>query len=167
VPIWVAAAAPKSSQYVGEAADGFITTSGKPRELYTDTLIPAVAEGAKRVGRSLDDIEMMLEVKLSFAPTMEQARSDCNFWAPLALPAEMKKDVHDPVELGRIADEHLDLAPSRFIVTTDAEEAVERIAGYYELGFHHLVFHAPGADQESFLRRFASEIAPRLRDRLS
>ena len=38
----IAAAAPKSSHYVGEAADGFITTSGKPSTLYTDTLIPAV-----------------------------------------------------------------------------------------------------------------------------
>ncbi|MEO9176963.1 MAG: TIGR03557 family F420-dependent LLM class oxidoreductase [Gaiellales bacterium] len=167
VPIWIAAAAPKSSHYVGEAADGFITTSGKPRELYTDTLIPAVTAGAESVGRSIDDIELMLEVKLSYAPTMEQARSDCSFWAPLALPAEMKKDIHDPVELGRIADEHLDLAPSRFIATTDPEEAVERILGYYELGFHHLVFHAPGADQEGFLRRFAADIAPPLRDRAS
>lgn len=167
VPIWVAAAAPKSSRYVGEAADGFITTSGKPSTLYTDTLIPAVSAGAESVGRSIGDLELMLEVKLSFAPTIEQARSDCNFWAPLALPAELKKDVHDPVELGRLADEHLDLAPSRFICTTDPEEAVERIASYYDLGFHHLVFHAPGADQEGFLRRFAAEIAPRLRERLS
>ena len=109
----------------------------------------------------------MLEVKLSYAPTMDEARSACNFWAPLALPAEMKKDVHDPVELGRIADEHLDLAPSRFICTTDPDEAVERIAAYYDLGFHHLVFHAPGDDQERFLRSFARDIAPRLRTRLS
>jgi coenzyme F420-dependent glucose-6-phosphate dehydrogenase len=165
VPIWVAAAAPKSSHYVGEAADGFITTSGKPRTLYTDTLMPAVSAGAESAGRSIGDIELMLEVKLSYAPTMEQARSACNFWAPLALPAEMKKDVHDPVELGRIADEHLDLAPSRFICTTDPEEAVEQILSYYELGFHHLVFHAPGHDQERFLRSFAADIAPRLRER--
>jgi coenzyme F420-dependent glucose-6-phosphate dehydrogenase len=165
VPIWIAAAAPKSSHYVGEAADGFITTSGKPRALYTETLIPAVSAGAESVGRSIGDIELMLEVKLSYAPTMEQARTDCNFWAPLALPAEMKKDVHDPIELERLADENLELAPSRFINTTDPEEAVEQILGYYELGFHHLVFHAPGADQEGFLRRFASDIAPRLRER--
>jgi coenzyme F420-dependent glucose-6-phosphate dehydrogenase len=165
VPIWIAAAAPKSSHYVGEQGDGFITTSGKPATLYTDTLLPAVRAGAESAGRSIDDIELMLEVKLSYAPTLEQARSGCNFWAPLALPAEMKKDVHDPVELERLADEHLDLAPSRFIVTTDPEDAVEQILSYYELGFHHLVFHAPDDDQEGFLRRFASDIAPRLRER--
>lgn len=167
VPIWVAAAAPKSSHYVGEAADGFITTSGKPSTLYTDTLIPAVTAGAESVGRSIGEIELMLEVKLSYAPTMDEARSACNFWAPLALPAELKKDVHDPVELERLADANLELAPSRFICTTDPEEAVERIAAYYDLGFHHLVFHAPGDDQEAFLRSFAADIAPRLRDRLS
>ncbi len=165
VPIWIAAAAPKSSHYVGEAGDGFITTSGKATTLYTDTLIPAVSAGAESTGRSIDDLEMMLEVKLSYAPTIGQARGDCNFWAPLALPAEMKKDIHDPIELGRIADEHLDLAASRFIVATDPEDAVEQILSYYLLGFHHLVFHAPGEDQEGFLRRFASDIAPRLRDR--
>ncbi len=78
----------------------------------------------------------------------------------------MKQGVDDPVELERLADEHLDLAPSRFIVTPDPDEAVERILGYRELGFHHLVFHAPGADQEGFLRRFARDLAPRLRDRV-
>ncbi len=75
VPIWIAAAAPKSSHYVGEAADGFITTSGKPSTLYTDTLIPAVSAGAESVGRSIGDIELMLEVKLSYAPTMDEART--------------------------------------------------------------------------------------------
>jgi coenzyme F420-dependent glucose-6-phosphate dehydrogenase len=167
VPIWVAAAAPKSSHYVGETADGFITTSGKPRTLYTDTLLPAVSAGADSAGRSLGDLELMLEVKLSYAPTLEEARAACAFWAPLALPAELKKDVDDPVELERLADEHLDLAPSRFICTNDPEEAVERIAEYRELGFHHLVFHAPGDDQEAFLRSFTADIAPLLRTRLS
>jgi coenzyme F420-dependent glucose-6-phosphate dehydrogenase len=165
IPIWLASAAPKSSHYAGAVGDGWITTSGKPRELYTDTLLPAIREGAESAGRTLDDLELMLEVKLSYAPSIEGARSDCAFWAPLALPADLKKDVHDPVELGRIADEHLDLAPSRFICTTDPDEAVERILGYYEMGFHHLVFHAPGEDQEGFLRRFAADIAPRLRER--
>jgi coenzyme F420-dependent glucose-6-phosphate dehydrogenase len=78
----------------------------------------------------------------------------------------MKQGVDDPVELERIADEHLDLAPSRFIVTSDPDEAVERILAYRELGFHHLVFHGPGADQEGFLRRFARDLAPRLRDQV-
>ena len=54
-------------------------------------------------------------------------------------------------------------AASRWIVTTDPEEVVERVAPYVELGFRHLVFHAPGPDQARFLRLFGEQVAPRLR----
>ena len=42
--------------------------------------------------------------------------------------------------------------PSRWIVSTDPDEQVERIRPYVELGFRHLVFHAPGPDQARFLQ---------------
>jgi coenzyme F420-dependent glucose-6-phosphate dehydrogenase len=54
-------------------------------------------------------------------------------------------------------------AASRWIVSDDPDEHIERIAPYIELGFTHLVFHAPGPDQERFLRLYAKEILPRLR----
>jgi coenzyme F420-dependent glucose-6-phosphate dehydrogenase len=164
VPIYIAAGGPRAARYVGRAGDGFVTTSGKDPALYADSLLPAVREGAAEAGRSLDGFEMMLEVKLSYAPDVEQARTDTHFWAPLALPGEVKQDVHDPVELERIADENLDRAPSRFIVTNDPDEVVEGVRPYVDLGFTHLVFHAPGEDQEGFLDRFAAEVAPRLRE---
>ena len=38
--------------------------------------------------------------------------------------------------------------------------------GYYvDLGFDHLVFHAPGPDQERFIRLYAEHVLPRLRRR--
>jgi coenzyme F420-dependent glucose-6-phosphate dehydrogenase len=40
---------------------------------------------------------------------------------------------------------------------------VERIGRYVELGFNHLVFHAPGPDQARFLKRFGEQLVPRLR----
>ena len=33
---------------------------------------------------------------------------------------------------------------SRFIVSTDPDEHVEKIWEYVDMGFRHLVFHAPG-----------------------
>ncbi len=164
-PIYVAAAAPLASRYAGATADGFITTSGKPQELYTEKLLPALSEGAEKAGRTLADLDLMMEIKLSYHPDLEQAKSDCDFWAPLALPAELKHGVEDPVELERLS-KHPDIDPtSRFICTNDPDEAVEKIAPYVEMGFRHLVFHAPGADQAGFLDRFAADLAPRLHDR--
>jgi coenzyme F420-dependent glucose-6-phosphate dehydrogenase len=56
-------------------------------------------------------------------------------------------------------------AASRWIVSTDPDEQVERIRYYVDLGFNHLVFHAPGCDQERFIRLYAEQILPRLRRR--
>jgi len=64
----------------------------------------------------------------------------------------------------RLADElPVERTASRFIVSTDPDEHVSQIKRYLDLGFNHLVFHAPGPDQERFLRLYGDEILPRLR----
>ena len=66
----------------------------------------------------------------------------------------------------RLADAlPIERTASRWIVSDDPDEQVERIAPYVELGFTHLVFHAPGPDQERFLRQYAEDVLPRLRAR--
>src|SRR5918994_792391 len=52
VPIYVAASGPTAARLAGRLGDGFICTSGKARELYTETLLPAVAEGLEKAGRA-------------------------------------------------------------------------------------------------------------------
>ncbi len=165
VPILVAAAGPRAARFAGALGDGFITTSGKDPALYAETLLPAVAEGREQAGREGEGYERLMEVKVSYDHDRARALADCRFWAPLALPAEAKRDVHDPVELERLADAEDVHAESRFIVSDDPEETVEAIGRYVELGFGHLVFHAPGEDQERFLRLFAADVLPRLRER--
>jgi coenzyme F420-dependent glucose-6-phosphate dehydrogenase len=72
--------------------------------------------------------------------------------------------VEDPVEMQRLADAlPADRTASRFIVSDDAEEHVAAIQAYIDLGFTHLVFHAPGPDQERFLKLYSKEILPLLR----
>src|SRR2546427_539119 len=58
-----------------------------------------------------------------------------------------------------------DRAHTRFIVSTDAAEHLEKIAPYLEWGFTHLVFHFPGRDQARAMRLYAKEVLPRLRSR--
>jgi coenzyme F420-dependent glucose-6-phosphate dehydrogenase len=49
----------------------------------------------------------------------------------------------------------IERAASRWIVSNDAEEIVERIRPYVELGFNHLVFHAPDSDRGRFIKLFS------------
>jgi coenzyme F420-dependent glucose-6-phosphate dehydrogenase len=164
VPIYLAGSGPAATRYAGRQGDGYITTSGKDPSLYTDTLLPAVREGAEKAGRSLDDIDMMIEVKVSFDHDRDAAVQATQFWGALGLTAEQKSGVDDPVEMQRLADElSVEQTAKRFIVSTDPDEHVEKIKTYLDLGFTHLVFHAPGPDQATFLRLYGAEILPRLR----
>ena len=164
VPVWVAASGPLAAAMAGYLAEGFICTSGKAPALYSETLVPKVEEGAARAGRNAADIERMIEVKVSFDTDAQQAKELTRHWAALALSPEEKTGVEDPVEMERLADAlPLDRAASRWIVSADPDEQVERIRPYVELGFRHLVFHAPGPDQPRFLKLYAKEVLPRLR----
>ena len=164
VPIYVAAAGPSAAKLAGEIADGFICTSGKAPDLYSKTLLPNVAAGLAESGRPVDGIERMIEVKVSFDTDLQRAKEDTRHWSALALSAEEKTGVEDPLEMERLADAlPIERVASRWIVSTDPDEQVERIRPYVELGFRHLVIHAPGPDQAKFLRLFAEQVAPRLR----
>jgi coenzyme F420-dependent glucose-6-phosphate dehydrogenase len=107
----------------------------------------------------------MIEIKVSYDHDAGYAREACRWWAALALTPEQKRDVEDPIEMERLADENADRAHTRFIVSNDPDEVVERIGDYVALGFDHLVFHAPCADQQRFLDQFAADVVPRLRER--
>ena len=164
VPIYVAAAGPTAAKLAGEIADGFICTSGKAPELYRETLLPKVGEGLAASGRAGDSIERMIEVKVSFDTDLVRAKEDTRHWAALALSAEEKTSVEDALAMEKLADAlPLERAASRWIVSIDPDEQVERIRPYVELGFRHLVFHAPGPDQARFLRLYAERVVPKLR----
>lgn len=166
VPIYIAASGPAAARLAGRVADGFICTSGKGMELYQETLLPAVAEGAEKAGRALTDLDLTIEMKVSFDTDRRRALEDTRIWAALALPGEVKMGVEDPREMERLAAElPLEKAASRWLVSDDPDEHVEQIRPYVELGFRHLVFHAPGDDQRRFLRLYGELVLPRLRER--
>jgi luciferase-like monooxygenase len=74
----------------GEVADGFICTSGKPAELYRETLLPNVAAGLASAVRPSDGLDRMIELKVSFDTDKQTAMADTRYWAALALSAEEK-----------------------------------------------------------------------------
>jgi len=164
LPIYVAAAGPAVAKYAGRSGDGFICTSGKKWDLYTETLLPNVAEGIKASTVPKPDYDKMIEMKVSFDTDRERARQDTRHWAALALTPEEKVSVEDPREMEKLsAALPVERAESRWIVSTDPDEHVERIRPYVDLGFNHLVFHAPGPDQARFLKLYGEEVLPRLR----
>jgi len=164
LPIYIAAAGPLAARLVGRKGDGFICTSGKRWDLY-ETLLENVRLGAEAAGRDFDRLPKMIEIKVSYDTDLELAEKACHWWAALALTPEEKHSTDDPLEMERLADAHPERARTRFIVTDDPDEVVERVAPYVELGFDELVFHGPGEQQERFIELFCRDVLPRLRAR--
>ena len=165
IPIYVGAGGPQVAKFAGRAADGLICTSGKGMELYSEQLLPSFSDGARESGKDASELDRMIEVKVSFDTDRKRAMEDTKIWAALALPAESKAGVDDPREMERLAKTVEDVAHRRWLVSSDPDEHVAQLRPYLELGFTHLVFHAPGDDQARFLELYAAQILPRLRER--
>jgi coenzyme F420-dependent glucose-6-phosphate dehydrogenase len=166
VPIYIAASGPAAARLAGRIGDGFICTSGKGAELYTETLLPALAEGAEKAGRDASTMDRMIEMKVSFDTSLDQAMEDTKVWAALALTQEQKANIHDPRDMEIAAREAEPYAHKRWLVASDPDEHIEQIRPYLEYGFTHLVFHFPGEDQEAEIARYGELILPRLREQL-
>jgi coenzyme F420-dependent glucose-6-phosphate dehydrogenase len=165
IPVYVAAGGPVVAKYAGRYGDGFICTSGKGMDLYTEKLLPAVAEGAAAAERDPAGVDRMIEIKISYDRDPEKALENTRFWAPLSLTAEQKHSVDSAVEMERLADElPIEQVAKRWIVASDPDDAVAQIKPYVDAGLNHLVMHGPGHDQERFLTQFAEDVLPRLRE---
>jgi coenzyme F420-dependent glucose-6-phosphate dehydrogenase len=110
----------------------------------------------------------MIEVKVSYDTDRQRALENTREWAALALPGDQKVGVDDPREMERLASAlTTEQAASRWIVSTDPAEIVERVGRYADMGFSHLVVHAPGPDQERLITLFAKDVMAGLRARAS
>ncbi|WP_068402103.1 glucose-6-phosphate dehydrogenase (coenzyme-F420) [Kribbia dieselivorans] len=164
VPVYIAAGGPVVAKYAGRAGDGFICTSGKGMDLYTDKLIPAVKEGAAAGSRDYDALDRMIEIKLSYDRDPAAALENCRFWAPLSLTPEQKHSVDSPQEMERLADElPIEQVAKRWIVAHDPAQAAAAVQEYVDAGFTHLVFHGPGGDQRRFLTQLSEDVLPLLK----
>ena len=161
VPIFIAASGPLAAKLAGRAGDGFICTSGKDPDLYRE-LLGKVEEGAAAAGRDASAIERMIEIKVSYDRDAQYAKDACRWWAALSLTTEEKQGIEDPIEMEKAADAAADRAHSRFIVSADPDEVVEKIRPYVDLGFTELVLHFPGEDQQRQIDAFCSDVLPRL-----
>ena len=165
VPIYISAGGPQVAKYAGRAGDGLICTSGKGMELYSDQLLPSFSDGANESGRDPQELDRMIEVKVSFDTDRKQALEDTKIWASLALPGEAKSGIDDPREMERLSRTVEDVSYRRWLVSDDPDEHIEQLRPYVDLGFNHLVFHSAGDHQARFLELYGSQILPRIRQR--
>src|SRR5690606_21564598 len=100
-----------------------------------DKLLPAVAEGEEAAGKPTGSVDRMIEIKISYDTDPALALENTRFWAPLSLTPEQKHSIEDPMEMERAADElPIEQVAKRWIVASDPDEAVEKVADYVKWG---------------------------------
>ena len=96
VPVYVAAGGPDGRPVRRARRRRLHLHLGQGRELYADQLVPAVDEGLDKAGRGHDEIDRMIEIKVSWDPDPDLALENTRFWAPLSLTAEQKHSHPQP-----------------------------------------------------------------------
>ena len=161
VPIFIAAFGPKMGKVVGALGDGLIT-SVRPMDYFKKTLFPAIEEGAKSVGRSIDDIEKVLEIDVSFADSYEEAISSARCWKAGLLPELFKNPIADPrtiesMGLQRVTDQALAEA---YVISTNPDDHIAKIEEAFNTNFDHICLFSTSPDEEKTIEMYAKKILP-------
>lgn len=69
LPIYLATLGPKSLEYTGEAADGWLGTSFIPE--HADVMLGSIQAGADRAGRSMDDIDIQVSANIAVSDDVD------------------------------------------------------------------------------------------------
>lgn len=69
LPIYLATLGPKSLEYTGEAADGWLGTSFIPE--HADVMLDSIKTGADNAGRSIDDIDIQVSANIAVSDDVD------------------------------------------------------------------------------------------------
>lgn len=192
IPTFVAADGPRTLDYAGEAADGVIVGTGVAADAIA-LVRERVAAGAARAGRTLADRELWWVVRVGLADRRADAiaaalpslaaGANHAFRGPLddrAVPERYGEAIR-ALQAGYQVGEHgrfglanpnarlvqdlglTDYLADRFGVVGTPDECAARIDELAAQGVDRLLIRPQAADRAEFLRRWATEVVPRLK----
>jgi 5,10-methylenetetrahydromethanopterin reductase len=174
IPIYLGAQKKRMLELIGEVADGGLPLLFPPE--YIETVLKHVAAGASRVGRSLENVDVVgcLWFSISEDPdaAKEALRDLVTFYGPHLAPemiatVGLKPEDFDPV---KEALSRRDYTKARSLMTDEMaklaihgtpDDCVERIEGLIKMGLTHVRFGPPlGPNPEKAIELIGKEIIP-------
>jgi coenzyme F420-dependent glucose-6-phosphate dehydrogenase len=162
-PIHVAATGETSARMAGDLGDGFLVVA-QPAGRIDSELLPALERGVQKsdeTSKTVDDIEKTVLVHSGIAETEAAGLEGCRPWAVTLLPIFHEDGHHDPrynqLHGDRVGDDTL---RQEFLITTDADEIIETIDPYVDLGFDSVAFLNSAPDQSTFFELMTDEVMP-------
>jgi G6PDH family F420-dependent oxidoreductase len=161
-PIYVATSGPVMAYRTGKFTDGLITVGAADEKL--KMLLERYQTGAREAGKDPAAMPKILQIKVSYAPTREEATAAAVRDWPNGGMAFPKGDIRDPEDFEAMAKlVRPENFKNRVLMSPDADEHVAYLQHFIDLGFDEIYVHNVGRAQEPFLDLYGQRVIPLLR----
>lgn len=165
IPLYLAGMGKQSARLAGEEADGFVTNE-LDVAVIKDKLFPALKKGAMTSGKDYGELEKILFLPASYHEDKQRALESIRFWRGAMIKAFFDVDVHDPRKIQEngqtIGDDALEKI---FLVISTAEEGIEKLKKYIELGFTEIVLTNSSPNRNELVKLISEKISPHYRSK--
>ena len=163
IPLYLAGMGKQSARLAGEEADGFVTNE-LDVGVIKDKLFPALKKGAMDSGKDYSSLEKILFLPASYHEDKQRALESIRFWRGAMIKAFFDVDVHDPRKIQEngqtIGDDALEKI---FLVISTAEEGIEKLKKYIDLGFTEIVLTNSSPNRNELVKLISEKISPHYR----
>jgi coenzyme F420-dependent glucose-6-phosphate dehydrogenase len=161
-PIYVATAGPIQAYRTGKMTDGLITVGAADEKL--KMLMERFEKGASEAGKDPSKMPKMIQLKVSYAQTEDEAvESAVKEW-PNGGMAFPKGDIRNPEDFEAMAKlVRPENFKNRVLMTPDLDEHLEYIQHFIDLGFDEVYIHNVNRNQEGFIEAYGSSVVQKLR----
>jgi G6PDH family F420-dependent oxidoreductase len=161
-PIYVATSGPVMAMRTGKFTDGIITVGAADEKIRM--LLDKFAQGAREAGKDPAKMPKMLQVKVSFAKTLEEAAENAVREWPNGGMAFPKADIREPEDFEAMAKlvrpEHY---RNRVLLTPDLDQHIAYLQHFIDLGFTEIYIHDVARTQEAFIDAYGKTVIPALK----
>jgi coenzyme F420-dependent glucose-6-phosphate dehydrogenase len=162
IPLYISGIGEQTAKLAGQEGDGFVTNELNI-ETVRDKLFPAVEKGARESGKDYDSLDRILFIPASYNEDNQKALESIRFWRGTMIKAFFDVDVHDPRKIeenGQIIGD--DTLEKTFLVVSNAEEGINKLKKYKQLGFTEIVLTNSSPKRSELVNLVAEKIAPQL-----
>ena len=161
VPIYVATAGPINAKRTGKYADGMITVGAADEKIRL--LWDKCDEGCRESDKPLAPPKL-LQLHVSWARTEDEAVANAmKEWPNGGMPFP-KQDIKNPEDFAAMARlVRPEDFRNRVLMATSADQLVEHVQHYVDIGFHEVHLHNVGRNQLEFIDLVGREVIPNLK----
>lgn len=160
-PIYVATSGPIMAGRTGKLADGIITVGAADEKIAN--LMSRFEKGAREAGKDPSSLAKLLQIKVSYAATDQEAIDSAVKEWPNGGMNFPKADIRTPEDFEAMAKlVRPENFKNRVLATGDLEQHTAYIQHFIDLGFQEVHVHNVNREQDAFIKAYGEKVIPNL-----